>query len=386
MEEKKQILAYNFQKDINIKEIQQGDIFRNIPYYSPDFLLKFSINDINIEITNEVESIFEDIIKNGNVISAKSIIFPTWAILGSQECDIRKGYDLIFFPLVKYKEIDEQKELVNFIEKDIQEWTRTMYIPKYDLIDNRFGPFRVLLQNPFYISYEIIEKHLEHCWATHIVEKARRVFVGKITNLFTRTPVDGLVFIEFDQIENYFKKKWQKAWDKKQIKPYDKTAYEITDKIVEFYFLLKHENEQAKFQELRILPFNFLDEIIKLTNDSWIFIEENPFISFYNQLVEDKTLNWFTRFYSFINKTIYGEDSIFKTNKDRLTSIQQFDSEEEREFLNYKEKNIRDDYQKFSKDILYSKLEAPTLQEEDFLSYCEPFKKLREFLNEIGIP
>ena len=134
------------------------------------------------------------------------------------------------------------------------------------------------------------------------------------------------------------------------------------------------------------MPFNFLDEIIKLTYDSWIFIEENPFISFYNQLVEDKTLNWFTRFYSFINKTIYGEDSIFKTNKDRLTSIQQFDSEEEREFLNYKEKNIRDDYQKFSKDILYSKLEAPTLQEEDFLSYCEPFKKLREFLNEIGIP
>ncbi len=385
MEEKKQILAYNFQKDINIKEIQQGDIFRNIPYYSPDFLLKFSINDINLEITNEVESIFEDVIKNGNIITAKSIIIPTWAILGSQECDIRKGYDLIFYPLVKYKEIDEQKELVNFIERDIQEWTRAMYIPKYDLIDNRFGPFRVLLQNPFYISYEIIEKNLEHCWATHIVEKARRVFVGKITNLFTRTPVDGLIFIEFDQIENYFKKKWQKAWDKKQIKPYDKSAHEIIDKIVEFYFLLKHENEQVKFQEFRILPFNFLKEIFKLIDKTWIFTEENPFFSLNKQLEEDKILNWFIRFYNFVDKTIYAEDSIFKTIEDRLILIQQFESEEDKKYVSYKEKNIREEYYKLSKNTLCSKLEELIIQKEVFLSYCEPFKKLREFLSEIGI-
>ncbi len=385
MEEKKQILTYKYNKAINIKEIQQGDIFRNIPYYSPDFLLKSSLNEINAEITNEVEPIFEGIIKNGNVINKKSIIFPTWAILGSQECDIRKGYDLIFFPLVKYKEIDEQDALVNFIENYIQEWTRYMYIPKSDLADNRFGPFRVLLQNPFYISYEIIEKNLEHCWATHIVEKARRVFVGKITNLFTRTPVDELVFIEFNQIENYFQKKWQKAWDKKQDKPYDKSTNEIIDKIIEFYFLLKHENEQVKFQEFKLLPLNFLEEIINLTDKSWIFIEENPFISFYKQLKEDKELNWFIRFYNFIDKVIYGEDSIFKTLKDRLILIQQFESEEDRAFLNYKEKNIREDNRELSKDILCSRLESPTLQKEKFLSYCKPFEKLREFLSEIGI-
>ena len=385
MEEKKHILTYKYNKAINIKEIQQGDIFRNIPYYSPDFLLKSSLNEINEEITNEVEPIFEDIIKNGNVINTKSIIFPTWAILGSQECDIRKGYDLIFFPLVKYKEIDEQDALVNFVEKDIQEWTRYMYIPKSDLADNKFGPFRVLLQNPFYISYEIIEKNLEHCWATHIVEKARRVFVGKITNLFTRTPVDELVFIEFNQIENYFQKKWQKAWNKKQDKPYDKSTYEIIDKIIDFYFLLKHENEQVKFQEFKILPLNLLEEIINLTDKSWIFIEENPFISFYKQLKEDKTLNWFIRFYNLVDKTIYGEDSIFKTIKDRLILIQQFESEEDREFLNYREKYIREDCHKLSKDILCSRLESPTLQRERFLSYCEPFEKLREFLTDIGI-
>lgn len=385
MEEKKQILTYKSNRAINIKEIQQGDIFRNIPYYSPDFLLKFSLNEINEDITNEVGLIFEDIIQNGNVINTKSIIFPTWAILGSQKCDIRKGYDLIFFPLVKYKEIDEQDELVNFIEKDILEWTRAMYIPKNDLEDNRFGPFRVLLQNPFYISYEIIEKNLEHCWATHIVEKARRVFVGKITNLFTRTPVDELVFIEFNQIENYFQKKWQKAWNKQETNPYDKSTYEIIDKIIEFYFLLKHENEHVKFQDFKILPLDLLEEIIDLTDKSWIFMEENPFISFYKQLKEDKTLNWFIRFYNFIDKTIYGEDSIFKTLKDRLILIQQFESEEDREFLNYKEQNIREDNHKLSKDILCSRLESPTLQEDKFLSYCEPFKKLREFLNEIGI-
>ncbi len=385
MEEKTQILAYDYQKEINIKEIQQGDIFRNIPYYSPDFLLKSSINEINKKIENNVESIFEDIIIKGNVINAKSIIFPTWAILGSQECDIREGYDLIFFPLVKYKEIDKQDEFVKFIEKDIQEWTRYMYIPKSDLADNRFGPFRVLLQNPFYISFEIIKKNLEHCWATHIVEKARRVFVGKITNLFTRTPVDELVFIEFDQIENYFQKKWQKAWNKKQDKPYDKSTYEIIDKIIEFYFLLKHENKQVKFQEFKILPLNLLEEILNLTDKSWIFIEENPFISFYKQLKEDKTLNLFIRFYNFVDKTIYGEDSIFKTLKEHLALIQQFESEEDGEFLNYKEKNIREDCHELSKNILCSRLESPTLQEEKFLSYCKPFEKLKGFLSEIGI-
>ncbi|KKM94400.1 hypothetical protein LCGC14_1198750 [marine sediment metagenome] len=196
VEENEKILTFNYQKAINIKEIQQGDIFRNIPYYSPDFLLKSSLNEDNTKIKNEVESIFEDIIRKSNVINTKSIIFPTWAILGSQECDIRSGFDLIFFPLVKYKEINKQDVLITFIEKEIQEWTRYMYIPKSDLEDNKFGPFRVLLQNPFYISYEIVEKHLKYCWVTHIVEKARRVFVGKITNLFTRTPVDELVFIE----------------------------------------------------------------------------------------------------------------------------------------------------------------------------------------------
>lgn len=385
MEEKKQILAYNCQKEINIKEIQQGDIFRNIPYYSPDFLLKSSLNKTNIEITNEVEDIFKDIIKKGSVINAKSIIFPTWAILGSQECDIRGGYDLIFFPLVKYTELEKQDEFVKFIEKDIQEWTRYMYVPKSDLADNRFGPFRVLLQNPFYISYEIIEKNLKHCWATHIVEKAKRVFVGKITNLFTRTPVDELVFIEFNQIENYFQEKWQKAWNKKETNPYDKSANDIIEKIMDYYFLLKHENEQVRFQEFKILPLNLLDEIIKLTDKSWIFMEKNPFISFYNQLKEDKTLNWFIRFYNFIDKTIYGEDSIFKAIKDRLILIQQFKSEEDREFLKFKEKNIREDYHEFSKNILYSRLESLTLQEEKFLSYCKPFEKLRGFLTEIGI-
>jgi len=385
VEEKKQILTFNIQKEINIKEIQQGDIFRNIPYYSPDFLLKSSINEIKIKIDNEVESIFEDVIKNGNVINAKSIIFPTLAILGSQECDIRRGYDLIFFPLVKYKEIEKQEEIVKFIDKDIQEWTRFMYIPKSDVIDKSFGPFRVLLQNPFYISYEIIEKNLEHCWATHIIEKARRVFIGKITNLFTRTPVDPLVFIEFDQIENYFQKKWLKAWNNKKDKPYDKSAYEIIDKIIEFYFLLKYEKKQVNFEEFKILPFNLLEEITYLTNKSWIFIGENPFVSFYNTLKEDKTLNWFIRFYNFVDRTIYGEDSIFKTINDRLTIIQQFESEEDKEFLNYKEKKIREEFHKFPKNTLCSRLDSPILQEEKFLSYCQPFEKLREFLTEIGI-
>jgi len=385
MEEKKHIMTFDYQEDINIKEIQQGDIFRNIPYYSPDYLLKSPINEININIDNDVESIFEDIIINGNVVNAKSIIFPTWAILGSQECDIRGGYDLIFFPLVKYKEIDKHEDIAKFIEKDIQDWTRFMYIPKSDLMDNGFGPFRVLLQNPFYISYEIVEKNLKHCWATHIVDKARRVFVGKITNLFTRTPIDELVFIEFKQIENYFEKKWQKAWNKQETNPYDKSTYEIIDKIIEFYFLLKHENEQVKFQDFKILPLDLLQKIIDLTDNSWIFMEENPFIALYQQLKEDKTINWFIRFYNFIDKTIYGEDSIFKTIKDRLVLIQRFESEEDKEFLNYKEQNIREDNRKFSKKILCSKLESPTLQEEKFKSYCEPFEKLRKFLNEIGI-
>jgi len=385
MEKKKQILTYNYKEAINIKEIQQGDIFRNIPYYSPDFLLKSSINEIKIKIDNEAESIFEDIIKNGNVIITKSIIFPTWAILGSQECDIRRGYDLIFFPLVKYKEIDKQDELVNFIEKNIQEWTRYMYIPKSDLVDNRHGPFRVLLQNPFYISYEIVEKNLDYCWVTHIVEKARRVFVGKITNLFTRTPVDELIFIEFDQIEIYFQKKWLKAWNKNPHIPYEKSAYDIIDKIIEFYFLLKHENKQAKFQNFEIMPFNLLDEIINLTFKSWIFIEENPFLVFYKQLEGDKTINCFLKFYNFIDKAIYSENSVFASFKNHFNMIDQFEDEEEEEFLNYKENNIREDCREFSKDILCSRLESPVIQKETYLSYCKPFEKLRVFLTEIGI-
>ena len=64
MEDKEQLLTYNSQKVINIKEIQQGDIFRNIPFYSPDFLLKSTINKINVKIKNEAEIIFDEIIQN----------------------------------------------------------------------------------------------------------------------------------------------------------------------------------------------------------------------------------------------------------------------------------------------------------------------------------
>ncbi len=385
VEDKEQLLTYNFQEVVNIKEIQQGDIFRNIPYYSPDYLIKSTIKEINVKTKNEAEIIFDDIIQNKKIINAKSIIFPTWAILASQECDIRRGFDLIFFPLVKYKGITKQDNLVKFIEEDIQKWTRYMYIPKSDLESKKFGPFRVLLQNPFYISYEIIEKNLNYCWVTHIVEKVKKVFVGKITNLFTRTPVDELVFIEFNQIENYFQKKWLEAWVNKATTPYEKSASEIIDKIIEFYFLLKHENKHSQFQKFKIIDFNLLKEIKDLADKSWIFKKENPFLAFYRELIEAKTDNWFLIFYNFIDKVIYIENSIFKTFEEQFKLIDKFKDEEEKEFFDYTKNNINKNFQNLTLDILRARIQSPIIQREKYFSYCKPFEKLRSFLIEIRI-
>ncbi|KKM94401.1 hypothetical protein LCGC14_1198760, partial [marine sediment metagenome] len=100
------------------------------------------------------------------------------------------------------------------------------------------------------------------------------------------------------------------------------------------------------------MDFNLLEEIIRLTKKSWIFIEENPHILFYKQLIADKNVTWFLKFFTFIDRAIYGDDSIFKTFKYHFDIINQFKEEEEEEFLNYKEINVKEDKQTFLKNIL----------------------------------
>lgn len=376
-------IIYETKDEIDIKEIRQGDIFKNIPYYSPDFLMK-NLNQDNQEIKNETENIFQEIMRNGEVLAVESVIFPTWAILASQDCDIRKDYDLLFFPIVKYKELKEQDNKKKFIEDDIREWNRFMFLPKNYIDSSKVGPFRVLLQNPFYLSYEILEKNIKYCWVSHISDKARKIFLGKITNFFTRLPFDELIFLEFSEIEEYFQIKWLDAWNNKE-KEFEESANELIDKIIELYYSFKEEEKDLDLKKIKIVDTELINQIFELIKKNCILKQKHEFEDLCNKFNEKKTDNCFSEFFNLIDKAIHAKDNIFEMFKGINEQINQFNDDNDPDFITFKDKFIKDDFQSLNLDLLKVRTQSALNQKEKYLTYCKPFERLKEFCERVEL-
>ncbi len=208
--------------------IRQGDIFFNLPYFNYDFLTKSKPEKLDIPI-DESEEILKKIVRDGGQIPVEGFYYSTWGILASQDCDNRKNRDLIFYPLIPVEALLESDNIIETVENKIVKSTRHVYIPKLILSNgNEHGPFEINFYNPFNVPYNILIENLEYCWKARLIEKARKVFIGKITHFYTRTPVDEFIFLENEEITSYLVSDWKNIWREKSAKKYKEGLVRIS--------------------------------------------------------------------------------------------------------------------------------------------------------------
>ena len=204
--------AYRYKSQLNNEPIiSQGDIFCNLPQLCYDFISESSSVQSNIKV-NRANEIIEEIIKTGTPKLIEMFYNPTWAILASQDCDIREGKDLIFYPLVHDSSFELNK-IIKQIEERIKNSTRALYLPQILSSDNAFeGPFRIIYHNPFNVPFDIIMRNNNNCWRARLIEPIRKMFIGKVSHFYSRTPMEEVLFLKIEEINSFIKENWDRYY------------------------------------------------------------------------------------------------------------------------------------------------------------------------------
>jgi len=234
------IYTYDYDKDFSLK---QGDILKNIPYLKLNFLVK-STYEFDKPRLNQCDKIISEIIENGEPIQIETFLNSTFVILATQDCDIRPEYNLTFFPL-KIINPSKKKETRSYFKDRVRETTRFFYLPKLKKLNFPvIGPFYAILQLPFTIPYDLIEKNLEKCWFARINEYATKVYVAKISHYYTRLPFEELIFAENEEICNYLEEYRDK---------FKRNRSRVEDRIEEIKIALKTCDRE---EDINKIPFN----------------------------------------------------------------------------------------------------------------------------------
>jgi len=294
---------YSYKKENNDSPpIMQGDIFYNLPIRSLDLIIK-SISDERKILENQTNLILEEIIFNGRYILTESFIYPSWGILASQDCDIRPDFDLIFYPIIETKSTDEvNSSIENFLKQNIRETTRKYYLPRLKPPHlPEYGPSYVLLQSPFIVPYNLLinEKIYEKSWCARINEPARRVFLGKLTNFYCRTPMDEYIFLTNSEITKLIKEYWKKLPLKDSIKK----LFEIRDALL-------FNNRKTDIQNILFINTKIIQELKKDLILFYFGKEDNELIRICNEIQtkEPKLAN--LKFIELIQKIYFNENCL----------------------------------------------------------------------------
>lgn len=214
-------IIYRYYLDDNEPKIKQGDIFRNLPLRSNDIMIKSNYFEEKI-LEDQTNDIIEEVILNGNFILNESFIHPSWGILVSQDCDIRLDYDLIFYPLIPTRPPELWNNIEEFLSDGVRKTTRKYYLPPLNPPDKpNLGSSYVIFQSPFIIPFNIINnnKIYEETWCARLIETARKILIGKLTNFYSRTPMDEYIFLTNSQITKFLEEQWTNFWDKEKRDP-----------------------------------------------------------------------------------------------------------------------------------------------------------------------
>ena len=188
--------------------VQQGDIFRNIPYLSFDLLVRIGKKGEKA-ITDDTEDIINEVINTGNTILVETFIGSTLCILASQDCDRENDEDLIFLLLEELKE----NEIKNYkdIDRALIKPTRSLYLPKIKVDEKSFGPFKANFTEPIKIPTKLIKNKLKELRIAKISDSPKKVFINKLKNFYARFQINQIIFYENEDIQDYVIIIWNKA-------------------------------------------------------------------------------------------------------------------------------------------------------------------------------
>lgn len=211
--------------------IQQGDIFRNIPYLSFDLLVKAS-HKKKEWLDDETENIFEEVMENGKNILVETYLQSTFSILASQDCDIENNEDLIFLILEEYENVD----FTNYknVKQELTTPTRSFYLPFLIFAGKKIGPLKVNFTEPIKIPNKLIKHKLKSLRVAKLIDSVKKTFAVKLSNFFNRVAVTELIFYENELIQEYIYEIWMNL---------EITDKEKQEKIREITVILK-ENER----------------------------------------------------------------------------------------------------------------------------------------------
>lgn len=302
---------YTYKLKSKHRKTRQGDIFKNLPQQSVDFLIQ-SKPEIKRKLDNESPIILKKVIRERNPILAESIIIPSWGILASQDCDIRPNFDLLFYPMIKTKTSRDWNTIDEFIKKAITDTTRKYYLPKLKPPNEpEYGPFQVIFQNPFIIPYNIINQNYSKCWIARIIEPARSVFIGKLTHFYSRTPIDEFIFLENVEITKYITYYWKnKVW-KNRFKL--EILQKAINKIIEIKNILIFLGRKCDLSKIYFLNNKLIKNIQDLLIDLY-FGNRHPeiieILGLCEDLLTENPKNACKKFQTILETTFLNEDSM----------------------------------------------------------------------------
>ncbi len=300
---------YKYSLENGESTISQGDIFRNLPYFSYDYFIRLDPNNI-YKFENEKSEIFEDIIQNGSKVQIEGFFYPKWGILASQDCDIKPNKDLIFYPLKETKCLIDEDNILKSIDNQIINTTRRLYIPKLGPPHTEaYGPYEIIFHNPFNVPFEAIINNLSNCWKARIIEPARKIFVGKLTQFYSRTPVEEIIFLENEEITKYMITNWDAFWKK------GKTIEEFRiklKKIEQILDILVHVDRKDDLEEIFYFDLQLIDKIKDLISKVKWFKNSEDLIKLCNYISDNydkKPKEANSQFEELINSFIIEENS-----------------------------------------------------------------------------
>jgi hypothetical protein len=262
--------------------IQQGDIFKNIPYLSFDLFVRVGKKGEKA-IIDDTEEIINEVINTGNTVLVETFIGSTLCILASQDCDIENNEDLIFLLLEELKE----NEIKNYkdIDRLLINPTRSLYLPKIRIVKTLHGPFKVNFTEPIKIPIKLIKNKLKQLRIAKITESAKKIFINKLKNFYARFPINQIIFYENEDIQDYIINIWNKA---------ELLEEEKFEKIEEIKLILENNERSSDIKKIyfeKPVDINFVKEIKKKSIELHFGEIDSEIVKLCNDIIKLNEIN-----------------------------------------------------------------------------------------------
>ncbi|HEY0087717.1 MAG TPA: hypothetical protein VGB37_02670 [Candidatus Lokiarchaeia archaeon] len=183
--------------------LEQGDIYRNLPKITPIQLNLLEIKDIWLKYSKE----FEEKEVPSDLIRLKVQPIRANGVIISQSCDIRPNNSILFGELKEKKDkfTDNVIKRINQIDKILYDETRNHYFPSDSSIEILKTPKILDLFTFFLVPYEFLKDNIKNFFVARLNPGARVVLCEKISRFFTRLAFERAMYYSDLELKEYLK-------------------------------------------------------------------------------------------------------------------------------------------------------------------------------------